>query len=339
MKKDNISDESLIRRKKIVENLKDQIQDSKTNFFKRALLKVRLSVQETKLELAQIGDNPNNIILVILIYIVLPYQLFIDFYTAFLEKHISSPFAREWLFAFAKMNMVSCLLILLMAVIKITGKGLYTDSWHSLLGWLFVVFPAIITLILSVVMRTPVLEFIDKMNEYPRISANMSIGSIDSFQTAIFGGDDLNEPLSELNMVVEESYNIFPVLLCCNILAEDAVPRSSLKQKPICFVTNYNVSDNEDDTPGVFVSNQMRFTKAQKSEYRISIKLLMLEDMIDFINELIELEPTMEFRYSYLKFSKLLLRIDPIEHYTYDEKVNELLNKINSGIHTWLQQK
>lgn len=339
MKKDKTSEESLNRREKIVEDLKHQIQDPQANFFRRSILKARLSVQETKLELVQIGDNPNNILLLLLLYIMLPYQLFIDSYTEFLGKHVSSPFAREWLFAFAKMNMVSCLLVLMMFLLKITGRGLCTDSWLSLLGWLFIVFPAAIVLILSVVMRTPVLEFIDKLKKYQPISANMSIGAIDSFQTAIFGGDDLNEPLSELNMVVEETYNIFPVRLRCNVLSKDAAPRSSLKQKPICFVTNYNVSDNVDDTPGVFVSNQMRFTKTQKSEYRISIKLLMLEDMIDYINELIELEPTMEFRYSYLKFSKLLLRIDPIEDYTYDEKVKELLDKINSGIHTWLQRK
>lgn len=133
-----------------------------------------------------------------------------------------------------------------------------------------------------------------------------------------------------------KEYHIFPVMLQCNVLSEDHEPKSSLKQKPI-LVTNYDIDDNE--IAGVFVSNQMNLTKDQKSEYRFPLKLLLEDELLDLLNELLVLEPSMEFRYSFLKFSNLLLRIEPIDHYVYHEKTDELLEKINERIHPWLNRK
>ena len=186
-------------------------------------------------------------------------------------------------------------------------------------------------------MPTPALEYMDKRKGYPAITSNMSVGSVDSFRTAITGGDELWEPLTQINLVSEKEYHIFPVMLQCNVLSEDHEPKSSLKQKPISLVTNYDIDDNE--IAGVFVSNQMNLTKDQKSEYRFPLKLLLEDELLDLLNELLVLEPSMEFRYSFLKFSNLLLRIEPIDHYVYHEKTDELLEKINERIHPWLNRK
>lgn len=60
------------------------------------------------------------------------------------------------------------------------------------------------------------------------------------------------------------------------------------------------------------------------------IRLIFTEPKSDLIDELYRLEPTMEFEVTYLRFSKLLKEIRPIEGYEYAEGVPELLEKINA---------
>ena len=55
----------------------------------------------------------------------------------------------------------------------------------------------------------------------------------------------------------------------------------------------------------------------------------MTKQKSDLLDELIRLEPTAEFEIRYLKYSKLLQEIRPIEGWEYAEGVSELCEKIS----------
>ena len=83
----------------------------------------------------------------------------------------------------------------------------------------------------------------------------------------------------------------------------------------------------------------MEFTPHMERLYEEEMLALLSDETKDFFNELITAEPSMEFRYTYLRHSKLLVRIDPIEGYDYAEEVPALLEKLNATIHPWLKDK
>ena len=60
------------------------------------------------------------------------------------------------------------------------------------------------------------------------------------------------------------------------------------------------------------------------------IRFIMTQPKSNLFDQLYQLEPTMEFEVSYLRFSKLLKEIRPIEGYEYAEGVPEILKQINS---------
>ena len=60
----------------------------------------------------------------------------------------------------------------------------------------------------------------------------------------------------------------------------------------------------------------------------------MTKQKSDLLDELIWLEPTAEFEIRYLKYSKLLQEIRPIEGWEYAEGVAELCEKI-SKMYPW----
>lgn len=60
------------------------------------------------------------------------------------------------------------------------------------------------------------------------------------------------------------------------------------------------------------------------------IRFIMTQPKSDLFDQLYQLEPTMEFEVSYLRFSKFLKEIRPIEGYEYADGVPEILKQINS---------
>ena len=333
--KKTIDEKELKKQTETVQTLREKISAIKTNRIKRFYYECCLCFHETKLSFIKDGDHPDNPLILLLICILLPYDIWAKKTAGLLLRCIASPFMREYVFSCCKFSLLSLIVFFVLAMLM--ALDYVKDDWFLLVLFFFVVIPLGILIALVGGMPTPALEYMDKRKGYPAITSNMSVGSVDSFRTAITGGDELWEPLTQINLVSEKEYHIFPVMLQCNVLSEDHEPKSSLKQKPISLVTNYDIDDNE--IAGVFVSNQMNLTKDQKSEYRFPLKLLLEDELLDLLNELLVLEPSMEFRYSFLKFSNLLLRIEPIDHYVYHEKTDELLEKINERIHPWLNRK
>ncbi|MGN0962925.1 MAG: hypothetical protein ACI4PP_05045, partial [Clostridia bacterium] len=215
--KKTIDEKELKKQAEAVQTLKGKISDIKTNRIKRFCYECRLCFHETKLSFIKDGVHPDNPLILLLICILLPYDIWAKKTAGLLIRRIASPFMREYVFSYCKFSLLSLIVFFILAMLM--ALDYVIDDWGLLVLFFFVVIPFVILLALVGGMPTPALEFLDKRKGYPTITANMSVGSVDSFRTAITGGDELWEPLTQIDFVSEKEYLIFPVMLQCNVLS------------------------------------------------------------------------------------------------------------------------
>ena len=265
--------------------------------------------------------------------IAIPYGIVLDF----LHKRKWSPFSKEWFFACIKYFFIGPVLGILFFLF------VYDESWGRIAALYafavcFLGLPFLFVFFSTVFMPTPVMEKIDRLRGYPIKSERMAAACIRSFRTWPDFDKGSWTALTRLDRLNEYSEDTYPIKFFCKKLSEDHIPKSSLHAAQIKWVTYYG----EDYM--LFIDNGMKLTSEQKKEYRYSIKYILThsEEMSSeewLINELIEAEPTMEFQYTFLKHSKLLVRVDPIPGYDYDERVPALLEQFNQTVHPWLRDK
>ena len=167
----------------------------------------------------------------------------------------------------------------------------------------------------------------------------MSLAAIDTIHTSLptdyipTVSTQINDHISE-----SESYS-YPLLIRGYSLSDHFVFRSSLKNNPLSFATAYDGDIEDMDDPSMlFVTNNMKLTTDQKTMYCYKLRLLANLEIINKLDDLITLEPTMEFQVTFLQHSHLILRLDPIEKYPYDENVFSLIEEINGKIHPWIRR-
>ena len=147
--------------------------------------------------------------------------------------------------------------------------------------------------------------FVDKLTKKKIVKKNVNILSIfvrhtsDSFS---------RENDSIIYYFYPEEYATFAVAMFYQELESNVAPKSSSPQRP------FNLYE-QDYVP----------TPYKKK----SVNWIMTKQKSDLLDELIRLEPTAEFEIRYLKYSKSLQEIRPIEGWEYAEGVPELCEKIS----------
>ena len=121
----------------------------------------------------------------------------------------------------------------------------------------------------------------------------------------VSAGCAFHEP--EFWRMFPRDYRVDGVSLKYNILLTSMKPKQSKCIKPFRY---YDCADH--------VSLKCK-----------SVNWIMTKQKSDLLDELIRLEPTAEFEIRYLKYSKLLQEIRPIEGWEYAEGVPELCEKIS----------
>lgn len=249
----------------------------------------------------------------------------------------TSPYIKEWLFAcFQYSLVVGGGSFLVYAFGRVFWGGNPNETWIEGILLFCVQFPIGISFIVTLLMPLPRKELLDKIMHYPTVKMKMSIGSIDSFRTS-FEVDRTSQPVTNINCFVAKSY-CFPLRICCNDLKKQKEPKSSLKQKNLLFATLEDSFDEIEDLDDLFITNDMKFTTDQITEYCYKLHLLLDYETLDVLDDLITLEPTMEFQISYLRHSHLIVKMEPIEGYTYEGNAIDLLNKINQKIIPWINK-
>jgi hypothetical protein len=244
-----------------------------------------------------------------------------------------SPFTQEWVMECLEYIWIGpALFVLIVIFVSITK---IPASWPLLFSIFLIGIPALFVIPFTLFMPTVIFEFIDKIQSYPIKKQKMSMSLIRSFRTQPNYDMGSTMPLTNIVDANSDSAFYYPALLYCRTLPQDHIPKSSLKTKPPLSVSQYG--DSEFDPS--YCTNSMELTYEQKQEYKHKIKYILCEPSAQSFVELIEAEPTMEFQYTYLKHSKLLVRIDPIPGYDYDERVPALLEQFNQTVHPWLRDK
>ena len=108
-----------------------------------------------------------------------------------------------------------------------------------------------------------------------------------------------------------EDYCAQGVSVKYQLLTDMATPKKSPHVKPFCYYEPR------------FFCGDLRRKKCK------SVNWIMTKQKSDLLDELIRLEPVAEFEIRYLKYSKLLQEIRPIEGWKYAEGVPELCEKIS----------
>lgn len=248
-----------------------------------------------------------------------------------------SPYIKEWLFACCQYSLFGGGgLFLEYAFFRIFFGSHPNEPWIEGIFVYCILVPLGISFIVTLLMPLPRRELLDKIKRYPTVKMNMSIGSIDAYRTSFEVGY-VPTPKTNINYFVEKSY-CFPLFLCCNDLKNQKEPKSSLKQKNLLFASACDSFDEIEDLDDLFVTNDMNFTTDQKTEYCYKLHLLLDYETLDVLDDLITLEPTMEFQISYLRHSHLIVKMEPIEGYTYEGNAIELLEKINQRILPWVNK-
>lgn len=248
-----------------------------------------------------------------------------------------SPYIKEWLFACCQYSLFGGGgLFLEYAFFRIFFGSHPNEPWIEGIFVYCILVPLGISFIVTLLMPLPRRELLDKIKRYPTVKMNMSIGSIDSCGTS-FEVDYTPGPKTHINYFTGDSC-CFPLLICCNDLKNQKEPKSSLKQKNLFFATLADSLDDSIDVNDLFVTNEMYFTTDQKTIYCYHLHLLLDYETLDVLDDLITLEPTMEFQISYLRHSHLIVKMEPIEGYTYEGNAIELLEKINQRILPWVNK-
>lgn len=249
-----------------------------------------------------------------------------------------SPFIQEWLFTCFKWSFVSVGLFLLAVILKIFFDFFPEDSWLTIIR-LFLLFTLSICAFITIVLPLPRQELLDCIKRYPLIKMKMSLAAIDTFHTSL-PTDYIPTVSTEINDHISESESYsYPLLIRGCSLSDHFVFRSSLRNNQLSFATAYDGDINDMDDPSMlFVTNNMKLTTDQKTMYCYKLRLLADLEVINKLDDLITLEPTMEFQVTFLQHSHLILRLEPIENCLYDEKVFSLLQEINERIHPWIRR-
>lgn len=247
-----------------------------------------------------------------------------------------SPFIKEWIISCLGWSCISWGLFILSCILKIFFGFFPDDSWLLIVG-IFCLFAFSICCIVTLFCPTPGKELWDRIKGYPAVKMKMSFGSIDCFHTSL-PTDHIPTLSSNTGYFVSTGFS-YPLLILCNSFDNDFVFQSSLKQKRLSYATAYDSDIADIDDPSLlFITNDMRLSSDEKTIYCYKLRLLADYEMINALDDLIEIEPTMEFQITFLQHSHLILRLDPIENYPYDEKVYELLGIINERIHPWIDR-
>ena len=329
--KDELLEECL----KKVEEIETKIENDKNPFHTiRNLYRTFLSTRyEVKYYILEDDDLTYNVLWDIFVwvsaFVTAPYYLM---YRTILKKNWS-PFTQEWVMTCLEYIWIGpALFVLIVIFVSITK---IPASWPLLFSIFLIGIPALFVIPFTLFMPTVIFEFIDKIQSYPIKKQKMSMSLIRSFRTQPNYDKGSTTPLTNIVDANSDSAFYYPALLYCRTLPQDHIPKSSLKTKPPLSVSQYG--DGEFDPS--YCTNSMELTYEQKQEYKHKIKYILCEPSAQSFVELIEAEPTMEFQYTYLKHSKLLIRVDPIPGYDYDERVPALLEQFNQTVHPWLRDK
>lgn len=250
-----------------------------------------------------------------------------------------SPFIKEWIVTCLKWSFVGVSIFILYAVFKLFFDRFITESWLDAFIFFCIQIPICIIVFITIILPQPRRELLDKIKKYPSIKMKMALGAFDCFHTSL-PTDHIPTLSSQINYYTNEecSYS-YPLLIRCCALNDDFVFRSSLKANQLSFATAYDGDIEEIDDPSMlFVTNNMKLTTDQKTWYCYKLRLLADIEMLNKLDDLITLEPTMEFQVTFLRYSHLIVKLAPIENYPYDEKVFSLLEEINARIHPWIKK-